>query len=96
MAGGLQNRYTFSALFLSLVMTHGGARLSRKTYLVDFAPEQERPSYVALSNTLIGAFTLVAAALGTLASVFSISVMLGIYALLLGVAYFLAGKLREV
>ncbi|MGY6560032.1 MAG: MFS transporter [Nitritalea sp.] len=92
----LQNRYTFSALFLSLVMTHGGARLSRKTYLVDFAPEQERPSYVALSNTLIGAFTLVAAALGTLASVFSVSVMLAIYALLLGLAFLLAGKLREV
>lgn len=92
----LQNIYTFAVLFLVQVMAHGGARLSRKTYLVDFAPEKERPLYVSLSNTMIGIFTLIAAGLGSLSSLFGIQAMLFVFVGLLGLGLFLALKLKEV
>ncbi|WP_373523534.1 MFS transporter [Aquiflexum sp.] len=92
----IQNIYTFATLFLIQVMAHGGARLSRKTYLVDFAPEKERPLYVSLSNTMIGIFTLIAAGLGSLSSFFGIQAMLFVYVGLLGFGLFLALKLKEV
>lgn len=91
-----KNIYTFAGLFLIQVMAHGGARLSRKTYLVDFAPEKERPLYVSLSNTMIGVFTLIAAGLGTLSSVFGIPTMLFLFVALLGLALFLAFRLKEI
>ena len=92
----LQNIYVFAALFLVQVMAHGGARLSRKTYLVDFAPEKERPLYVSLSNTMIGVFTLLAAGLGSLSSLFGVQAMLMVFVGLLGLGLILALRLREV
>lgn len=92
----LQNRYTFAVLFLIQVMAHGGARLSRKTYLVDFAPEKDRPSYVSLSNTAIGMFTLIGAGIGTLAGIFGIQPMLWIFSALLLMAALLGSRLAEV
>ncbi|MFC0262761.1 MFS transporter [Fontibacter flavus] len=92
----LQNIYVFAALFLIQVMAHGGARLSRKTYLVDFAPEKERPLYVSLSNTMIGVFTLLAAGLGSLSSLFGVQAMLSVFVALLGIGLFLAFRLKEV
>ena len=92
----LQNIYVFAGLFLIQVMAHGGARLSRKTYLVDFAPEKERPLYVSLSNTMIGVFTLIAAGLGSLSSLFGVQTMLFVFVGLLGLGLFLAFKLKEV
>lgn len=92
----IHNAFGFAFLLLLQVMAHAGARLSRKTYLVDFAPEKDRPSYVSLSNTAIGIFTLIAAAFGLLAGIFGIELMLLLYALLLLGAWILAGKLKEV
>lgn len=92
----LQNSYTFAVLFLIQVMAHGGARLSRKTYLVDFAPEKDRPSYVSLSNTAIGLFTLIGAGLGSLASVAGIPFMLWVFSALLLIAAILGSRLKEV
>lgn len=92
----LQNIYTFAALFLVQVMAHGGARLGRKIYLVDFAPEKERPLYVSLSNTMIGVFTLIAAGLGSLSSFFGVQAMLFVFVGLLGLGLFLAFRLKEV
>lgn len=53
----------YAPAFLLLGIAEAGARLGRKTYLVDAAPAEERPLYVAYSNSLIG---LVALALGSL------------------------------
>ncbi len=69
------NVYSFSIIILLNMMIHGGARLSRKTYLTDFAPEKERPLYISLSNTFIGLFTIIAAGIGFIAEIFSINVL---------------------
>lgn len=74
--GTWQTTYAYALIIVLQVMAHGGARLSRKTYLVDMAPSEERPLYVALSNTLIGLATLIFIALGVIADLFSIEAML--------------------
>ena len=91
-----QSIYTFAVLFLLHVMIYGGARLSRKTYLVDFAPKDERPLYVSLSNTLIGIATLIAAGLGSLSAFLGPDGMLLVFAGLLLLAIMMAFKLKEV
>ena len=58
------------ALFLNGV-AQGGTRLGRKTYLVDYAPAEKRPLYVAVANTVVGVFTVGGAAVGALAQVTS-------------------------
>ncbi len=50
-------------LFVACV-AHQGARIARKTYLVDMASSENRAQYTAVSNTVIGVFLLAGAGLG--------------------------------
>ena len=91
----IRNVFGFSVLLMIQVVAHAGARLSRKTYLLDFAPGSERPLYVSLSNTMIGIFTLVAAGLTAIASIWSVEAMLLVLATLLAGAALLGLRLQE-
>ena len=71
-----QNIYAYAPVFFLIVMAHGGARLSRKTYLVDYAPKEERPLYVSLANTIIGIFTILTAGIGIIAEAFSLQALM--------------------
>ena len=53
-----------------------GIRLGRKTYLIDGAPDEERPTYVALGNTIIGILTILGSGLGWFADVLGIQVLI--------------------
>ncbi len=92
----IQNIYTFSVIILLNMMIHSGARLSRKTYLADFAPEKERPLYISLSNTFIGLFTILAAGVGFIAELFSLNVLFLFLIGMLIVSIFLSYSLKEV
>lgn len=70
------------ALLFALMIAYQGVRLGRSTHLVDMATEETRAGYTALSNTVIGlvllaggAFSLLAAALGTGAVLAAMAVM---------------------
>lgn len=63
----LHSDYFYAAVFFILGAAHAGVRLGRKTYLVDMAGADNRATYVALSNTLIGLFLLVGAVFGVIA-----------------------------
>lgn len=91
-----QFKYAYALIILLQVMAHGGARMSRKTYLVDMAPSDERPLYVALSNTLIGLATLAFVALGLIADVFSVSTMLWALAIISLLSAVVSASLKEV
>jgi len=78
------------------MMAHGGARLSRKTYMTDFAPEKERPLYIALSNTRIGFFTLLTAGIGFIAQWFNYEALLIFFMWMLLLSIFWTYKLKEV
>lgn len=58
--------WLYGGLFFLIGLGHTGIRLGRKTYLVDFAPADRRPSYVAVANTLIGVVLLASSGLGAL------------------------------
>ncbi|MDN4479696.1 MFS transporter [Demequina muriae] len=47
-----------AAAYLLLALVHVGARLARKTYVVDIAEGDRRTQYVAVANTLMGVLLL--------------------------------------
>jgi hypothetical protein len=58
------------ATYLLLAIAHAGARMGRKTYVVDMAEGDQRTRYVAVSNTLIGVILLGTGVLGAGVAVF--------------------------
>lgn len=76
------NVYLLGVAVTVVGIARAGIRLGRKTYLVDGAPEVDRPLYVASSNTIIGALTLVGGGLGFIAQAAGVRVLLAILILL--------------
>jgi predicted MFS family arabinose efflux permease len=60
----------YALVFVLLGLAEQGVRLGRKTYLVDAAPKDDRPLYVAFANTAIGMLALLFGALGAVAQIF--------------------------
>jgi predicted MFS family arabinose efflux permease len=58
----------FSSTYFLLNIAHAGVRVGRKTHLVDIATTDNRASYVAVSNTFIGAMLIAGSAFGGIAS----------------------------
>lgn len=54
----LASPWLWSTIFFLGAMSHAGARLGRKTYLVDLATQDNRAAYTAVSNTVIGVMLL--------------------------------------
>jgi hypothetical protein len=69
-------------IFLLVGFAQAGVRLGRKTYLVDAAPELERPLYVAVNNTIIGVLTLASGAFGLVAQLLNVRALLILFVLL--------------
>jgi sugar phosphate permease len=80
------------ALFFNGV-AQGGTRLGRKTYLVDYAPDDKRALYVGVSNSIVGVFTLAGAAFGALAQVASVDAAVAVLVAALIAAALLARRL---
>lgn len=66
------------ACIVAAGLAQSGARLGRKTYLVDGAPEDRRPLYVSVANTIIGVVTIAGATLGILADLFSVEAVIAL------------------
>lgn len=64
----LGSPWLIGALLFTAAVAHQGVRVGRKTYLVDIASSDNRASYVAVSNTVLGIFMLCGGALGLLDS----------------------------
>lgn len=62
----LGNVFVAAALLFVAAAAHHGARIGRKTYLVDMAASGNRAQYVAVSNTVMGVVLLTGIALGWL------------------------------
>lgn len=58
------------ATYLLLALAHAGARMGRKTYVVDMAGDERRTRYVGVSNTIIGLVLLATGLLGAVAARF--------------------------
>ncbi len=87
---------TYAAMVLLLSVAHSGVQLGRKVHLVDMATAENRATYVAVSNTVIGAGMLAAGTLGFLSDTLDVPSVI----LLLGLASLTAmvfvGRLPDV
>jgi len=71
---------TYALVFFVLGIAEAGVRLGRKTYLVDAAPKDERPLFVAFANSAVGLVTLAAGAIGFVAQGFDPAVAIAVLA----------------
>ncbi|WP_424961328.1 MFS transporter [Ekhidna sp.] len=90
-----QNIYAFGPVFFLIIIAYSGARMARKTYLVDYAPSDERPLYVSVANTFMGVMTLLSGVLSVVAGFFGIKVMIASLMLLMFLAILFGSKLKE-
>jgi hypothetical protein len=74
------NIYAYGLVVMLVGFAIAGVRLGRKTYLVDGAPERERPLYVALTNTVLGVLTILGSGMGFIADVFGLDTLIALLA----------------
>lgn len=67
---------TAACLIFVAAVAHQGARVGRKTYLVDLATADTRSSYTAVSNTVMGVFLLCGSILGVIDGLFGVGAVL--------------------
>lgn len=63
----LRSGWMYAGAIFALGIAEAGVRLGRKTYLVDGAPADDRPLYVAFANSAIGLVTLGLGGVGLIA-----------------------------
>ena len=90
------NFYYFMPILFINGIAYSGARLSRKTYIIDYAPEKERPTYISVANTLIGLFTIIAASFGLIAKHFGLAYQFWFFLFLLVACIALSFTLKKV
>jgi predicted MFS family arabinose efflux permease len=76
--GGARSMAMYIAVFIVLGIAEAGVRLGRKTWLVDTAPADERPLWVAFSNTSVGVLAIALGTLGLLADAFGVVIVIGV------------------
>jgi MFS family permease len=95
-AAGVSTPWIYAVLFFILSLAHTGIRVGRKTYLVDMAPADDRASYVAVSNTVIGLVLLLSGSIGILGTFLSSYEVILVFALLGLAGAIVAATLGEV
>jgi len=86
----------YPGTYLLLALAHHGARIGRKTYVVDLAGGNKRTDYVAVSNTAIGVLLLVTGAVTSALAVLGPEVALAALAALGLLGVIVSGSLPEV
>lgn len=84
-----------AALF-GLMIAYHGVRQGRSTHLVDMAGADNRASYTALSNTVVGLFLLGAGAASAAIAAISVPLVIGLFAAMCFCAAVIATGLEEV
>jgi hypothetical protein len=86
----------YPATYLLLALAHTGARLGRKTYVVDLAEGNKRTDYVAVSNTAMGLLLLVTGVLTSAVALLGVEAALLVLAALGFAGVVVSGALPEV
>ncbi|WP_341864175.1 MFS transporter [Gymnodinialimonas sp. 57CJ19] len=82
-------------VLFALMISYHGVRQGRVIYLVDMAPEDQRASYTAISNTVIGVVLLGSGLMGALAALIGAQTTLVIFAAMAAGATLMARGLKE-
>lgn len=72
----LAQSWLAAALIFVAAVAHHGARVGRKTYLVDMATQENRAAYTAVSNTVIGVLLLFGIGLGAVDAYFGVEAVM--------------------
>lgn len=88
--------WLYPLTYFLLALTHTGARIGRKTYVVDLAEGNRRTDYVAVANTAMGVLLLVTGAVSAGLAQIGPEVAIGFLALLGAVGVPVARTLPEV
>lgn len=95
LAGDTAGMWWFPVAYFLLSVAHAGVRLGRKTHLVDIASADNRATYVAVSNTIIGGMLLVGGAFAGAVASFGPAGAIFVLALISGVGAAAALRLSE-
>jgi hypothetical protein len=85
----------YALVFVLIGLAEAGVRLGRKTYLVDATPHNERATYTAFSNSLVGVVALLSGLTGVIAHQFGAATMLVVLLLLMLAAYGACRRMPE-
>ena len=84
------------ALLFVLMIAHQGVRLGRSVHVVDMADRDNRATYTALSNSIVGLILLAGGVFGVIAQWLGIGAVLAIFTLMAALAIFAAAGLDDV
>lgn len=84
------------ALLFVITIAHQGVRLGRSVHVVDMANLDNRATYTALSNSVVGIILLAAGVFGAIAQWFGLGTVLALFTMMAALAIIAASKLDEV
>ncbi|HET9066209.1 MAG TPA: MFS transporter [Gemmatimonadales bacterium] len=92
----LANASLLPALLFVLMIAHQGVRLGRAVHIVDMADRDDRATYTALSNSVVGLILLAGGVFGVMAQWLGIGVVLAIFSGMAALAVIAARGLDDV
>lgn len=92
----LQEALLLPALLFVLMIAHQGVRLGRSVHVVDMADDDNRATYTALSNSVVGLILLAGGVFGVLAQWLGIGAVLAIFTSMAALAVIAAAGLDDV
>jgi len=95
-AGLLGAVWALPLVVFALMIAYQGVRIGRSTHLVDMASQDTRAAYTALSNTIIGSLLLLGGVFSLVAEYAGEATVLGLLAIMSGLALPVALGLKEV
>jgi MFS family permease len=92
----LEESALLPALLFVLMIAHQGVRLGRSVHIVDMANRDNRATYTALSNSVVGLILLAAGVFGVIAQWLGIGAVLAVFTLMAAMAIVTAAGLDDV
>jgi len=83
-------------LLFALMIAHQGVRLGRSVHVIDMADLDNRATYTALSNSVVGLVILGGGVFGVIAQLFGLGAVLVLFAIMAAMAIGAAWRLDEV
>lgn len=96
MPSALNNALLLPVLLFVLMIAHQGVRLGRSVHVVDMANVDNRATYTALSNSIVGLILLAAGIFGVIAQWLGIGIVLAVFTLMAALAIVAARGLKDV
>ncbi|MCL4748255.1 MAG: hypothetical protein KJZ83_23025 [Burkholderiaceae bacterium] len=92
----LEEASLLPALLFVLMIAHQGVRLGRSVHVVDMADRDNRATYTALSNSVVGLILLAGGIFGVIAQWLGVGAVLAVFALMAALAIRAAAGLDDV